>query len=112
MTNVIDSPHFGGPFDKLWEVQRWVEKHDYGPEDWEWTDNTTVIGPSKEEAKRRIDEGELAVPCGERDFSEDSTDVYAHYDEERNCFEADVVATCEQCGFKHTDQAIVYPTPK
>lgn len=117
MTNVLDSNRFGGSFSKLWEVQAWADEHDYGPDDWEWSEQTREkfeeyshkLDP--EEAKRRVDEREFTVPCGERVFTRESVETYGHVNEDRGLVEADVVAECVECGFKHTASKLLTPAP-
>jgi hypothetical protein len=106
----------GGPFSRLWEVQQWVDEHDYQPDDWNFHTRTREridrgTGPDHETIKQRIDTHEYDYPCGAREFSEDKTTTYGFVTESGNV-EVVVDAECDECGFTHSDSTILAPTPK
>lgn len=117
MTNVLDSNNYGGPFSELWEVARWVDEHDYDPDDWEFSDRERdrrerfdhMLDP--EEVKRRIHNGEIDIPCGERDFDDADPEVYGWTETDRSTVEVNVIVECQQCGYKHSGSEIVVPEP-
>lgn len=110
LINVVDTNRYGGPFSHLWEVQQYIDKKGYDADQWEFTSDDTEYR-SYSDLKSKIDNGEINVPCGERNFNEDHTETYITYDEQLESFEVDVVAECTECGFKHDVQTHVEPTP-
>jgi hypothetical protein len=109
--NVIDTNRFGGPFSNLWQVQQYVNSHEL-PNGWEFgRKNRQSSFFDHEEAKERIDNDEIDVPCGERAFSEDEAETLIVFDEQLGVFEVTLWAECTECGFEHQVSEHMNPEP-
>lgn len=116
MTTILGTNKFGGPFSHTWEIQRWLDEHDYEPEEWDFDGNTKAQlaefshNPNPVELKRELDNGEYDYPCGERAFGDNVVDSGA-WTTESGYVEVSVTAQCEECGFTHKQSAVLNPEP-
>lgn len=108
---------FGGPFSKVWEVQKWVHDHNLDPDEWDFEEQTrerineAYHDKCADEVAAEIDNQEHTVPCGKREFTGRSTETYGFVNETRGVVEVNVIAECTECGFKHKTNTLLSPTP-